>query len=179
MGIIKNKEENNNNCENKSETSVYEECEEDPNIEKFKNSACNNDQVEPTKDCPTIKNVISPHDDIELPQDEDSDNLECKIKRYSLREIQVNKEEKDNKIFSPYKDSNNTILGKKSKINNLSVYTVTWNMFGQTSSVKEIELLLPKDNFYHIYAIGTEECMRSILFSMFYIDKSFWEEMTQ
>ena len=103
------------------------------------------------------------------------DSLEYKIKRYSLNKAKVDLNKKDF-VTLP---SDTYLSGRNTQIDTLSVYTVTWNMFGQTSSSKEIDLLLPKDNFYHIYAIGTEECMRSILFSMFYNDKSAWEELAQ
>jgi hypothetical protein len=36
----------------------------------------------------------------------------------------------------------------------------------------EIIKLLPYDKKYHIYAIGSEECMRSIFKSFFFSDKS-------
>jgi hypothetical protein len=59
------------------------------------------------------------------------------------------------------------------------MYAVTWNLHGKAAKSQDIELLLPKDNFYHMYVIGTEECMRSILTSIFYSDKSEWEILLQ
>jgi hypothetical protein len=52
-------------------------------------------------------------------------------------------------------------------------------MYGQYATRNEIEILLPKDKFYDIYAIGTEECMRGILTSFFYNDKSAWEKLAK
>ena len=52
-------------------------------------------------------------------------------------------------------------------------------MYGISASKNEFSKLLPKDKFYHLYAIGTEECMRSILVSFFYNDKSVWEKLAQ
>ena len=78
----------------------------------------------------------------------------------------------------------NNIPGENfNKLERLNVYCVTWNMYGKAASQGEIKNLLPKFNKegekYHIYALGTEECMRSILFSFFYNDKSAWERVAQ
>ncbi len=59
----------------------------------------------------------------------------------------------------------------------LKIYTVTWNLYGKKSDIHSIEKLIPKDKNYDIYAIGTEECMRSIFKSFFYSNKSEWEDM--
>jgi hypothetical protein len=59
----------------------------------------------------------------------------------------------------------------------LNIYTVTWNLNGKLATEQEIRALLPKDKKYHIYAIGSEECMRSIFKSFFISDKTEWEKM--
>jgi hypothetical protein len=61
-------------------------------------------------------------------------------------------------------------------IDSLSIYTVTWNLFGKTASSADIKALLPEKK-YDMYVIGSEECMRSIFKSFFYSDKSHWEKM--
>lgn len=62
----------------------------------------------------------------------------------------------------------------------LGIFRVKYIKY-KTKSAKENELslILPKKDFYHIYAIGTEECMRSILASFFYADKTSFEEQIQ
>lgn len=52
---------------------------------------------------------------------------------------------------------------------------ITWNMHGLTPSYKEIENLLSPHKGFDIYAIGSEECLRSIFQSLFFSDKSSWE----
>lgn len=59
------------------------------------------------------------------------------------------------------------------------MYAVTWNLHGEAARLEDIEVLIPKNNFYHLYVIGTEECMRSIFSSIFYSDKSEWESLLQ
>ena len=60
---------------------------------------------------------------------------------------------------------------------NLKIYAVTWNLYGKKSDIKSIEKLIPKEKNFDIFAIGSEECMRSIFRSFFYSNKSEWEEM--
>jgi hypothetical protein len=55
---------------------------------------------------------------------------------------------------------------------NLSIYTLTFNLNGKIATYEDIAKLLKKDKKYHIYAIGSEECMRSIFKSFFLSDKS-------
>jgi len=64
------------------------------------------------------------------------------------------------------------------------IYTVTWNLKGEISTKDEIKLLLgstlksssslEQNKFFHIYAIGTQECLRSIFSSFFNSDKEEW-----
>jgi hypothetical protein len=69
-----------------------------------------------------------------------------------------------------------TIMEKLKVESSLSIYCVTWNLFGKSASYEEISSLLPEKK-YDIYAIGSEECMRSIFKSFFYSDKTHWEKM--
>ena len=48
-------------------------------------------------------------------------------------------------------------------------------MHGLNPNQSEIQSLLEPHKNYDIYAIGTEECLRSIFKSLFYSDKSTWE----
>jgi hypothetical protein len=65
---------------------------------------------------------------------------------------------------------------KQNTLDNLSIYTVTWNLGGKAASREHIAAILPEKK-YDIYAIGSEECMRSIFKSFFYSNKSNWEQM--
>lgn len=96
-----------------------------------------------------------------------------KMLAYSLT-TKLNNLEIKNKLI----DKNETLSNIHMK-ETLSVYTVTWNLYGKKGTEKELINLIPKNRFYHIYAIGTEECMRSILVSLFYSNKSLWEKVVQ
>ena len=70
--------------------------------------------------------------------------------------------------------------------NILRIYAVTWNLKGEVCTDEELRLLLSKtnkriskDKYYHIYAIGTQECMRSIFSSFFNSSKDEWLSMIQ
>jgi len=54
-------------------------------------------------------------------------------------------------------------------------------MKGKKPSKEEIKLLLNRNSgkLYHLYVIGTQECMRSIFSSLFYSNKSDWVNMIQ
>jgi hypothetical protein len=65
---------------------------------------------------------------------------------------------------------------KPTVISSLSIYTVTWNLYGKSATDEDIQALLPEKK-YDMYVIGSEECMRSILKSFFFSDKSHWEKM--
>ena len=60
---------------------------------------------------------------------------------------------------------------------NINIYTVTWNQNDKIATREEIAKIVPNNVKYHIYAIGSEECMRSIFKSFFISDKSEWERM--
>jgi hypothetical protein len=58
----------------------------------------------------------------------------------------------------------------------LLIYTVTWNMMGLCPDINDVEnLLIKKQNkFFHIYAVSSQECMRSIFLSFFNSNKDQW-----
>ena len=67
---------------------------------------------------------------------------------------------------------------QRSTILKYSICCLTYNMHGQTPSNEQVKDLLNihKDKKCDIYAIGTQECLRSIFKSLFYSNKSIWEE---
>jgi hypothetical protein len=74
------------------------------------------------------------------------------------------------------KQRSSSFIEKPKIASSLSIFTVTWNLNGKSASPKEINALLPEKK-YDIYAIGSEECMRSIFKSFFFSDKKHWENM--
>ena len=61
----------------------------------------------------------------------------------------------------------------------LKICCLTWNMHGLLPSQEQVNQLLNPHKNYDIYAIGSEECLRSIFKSLFYSDKSEWENCLQ
>ena len=57
----------------------------------------------------------------------------------------------------------------------LKICCITWNMHGEDPTLATVEDLLTPHQSFDIYAIGSEECMRSIFKSFFISDKSEWE----
>ena len=59
-----------------------------------------------------------------------------------------------------------------------SICCLTYNMHGQTPTLEQINQLLSihKEKKFDIYVIGSQECLRSIFKSLFYSNKSLWEE---
>ena len=57
----------------------------------------------------------------------------------------------------------------------LKICCLTWNMHGLVPNEEQIKNLLDPHKNFDIYAIGSEECLRSIFKSLFYSDKSEWE----
>ena len=51
---------------------------------------------------------------------------------------------------------------------------VTWNLHGKAPSGLDLGALLPRSR-YHLYAVGTEECERSIEKSVVFTKKKRWE----
>ena len=83
-----------------------------------------------------------------------------------------------NEIIIEEEDKNSSINEKITKSNKLKLCCITWNMHGLNPSQNEINALLNphKKNDYDIFAIGSEECLRSIFKSLFYSDKTIWED---
>mmetsp|Transcript_4928 Transcript_4928/g.9233 ORF Transcript_4928/g.9233 Transcript_4928/m.9233 type:complete len:486 (+) Transcript_4928:3106-4563(+) len=57
----------------------------------------------------------------------------------------------------------------------IRVLTLTWNMCGKPCP-DEITNLIPQDVKHHVYAIGTQECLRSIATSLIVQTKKQWED---
>ena len=66
-----------------------------------------------------------------------------------------------------------TCLGAAQTAKNIRVCCVTWNLAGKTPP-EDLGPLLPKNKF-HVYAIATQECERSIAKSAFIVSKKKWE----
>jgi endonuclease/exonuclease/phosphatase family metal-dependent hydrolase len=64
------------------------------------------------------------------------------------------------------------------KNHKLKICCLTWNMHGLLPSQEQLKQLLDphKNKKFDIYALGSEECQRSILKSLIKSDKSDWEE---
>ena len=73
------------------------------------------------------------------------------------------------------KKENNDAEEIENKPNKLKVCCLTWNMHGLMPTQELITALLGPHKHFDIYAIGSEECLRSIFKSLFYSDKSEWE----
>jgi hypothetical protein len=64
-------------------------------------------------------------------------------------------------------------------VGKIKICCLTWNMHGLVPTEEQVEKLLNRHLNYDIYAIGSEECLRSIFKSLFYSDKSEWERKLQ
>ena len=73
------------------------------------------------------------------------------------------------------KKENNNAEEIENKPNKLKVCCLTWNMHGLMPTQELITALLGPHKHFDIYAIGSEECLRSIFKSLFYSDKTTWE----
>ena len=61
----------------------------------------------------------------------------------------------------------------------LKIFTLTWNMYGN-SPPEDLSSLLPTTHSHHIIAISSQECLRSISKSLIYSSKKSWElQLTQ
>ena len=79
-------------------------------------------------------------------------------------------------LFEEEKNENiNNINTTITKSNKLKICCITWNMHGLNPTPNEIKSLLDPHKNFDIYAIGSEECLRSIFKSLFYSDKTSWE----
>ena len=63
--------------------------------------------------------------------------------------------------------------------NKIKICCITWNMHGLIPTPEIVKSLLEPHINYDIYAIGSEECLRSIFKSLFFSDKSDWETKLQ
>jgi len=86
----------------------------------------------------------------------------------------MGEEEINNRIDKNEDFSNETRIEKKIKI-----CCLTWNMHGLVPTDEQVQKLLNSHLNYDIYAIGSEECLRSIFKSLFYSNKSEWERKLQ
>ena len=71
------------------------------------------------------------------------------------------------------KDLKSSDLNRKIKI-----LCLTWNMFGKAPPV-DLNELLPRYSRHHLYAITTQECLRSIGKSLLYSSKKQWEVLVR
>ena len=84
----------------------------------------------------------------------------------------MEEDEKDN-------DKNNDFPNKNKMVGKIKICCLTWNMHGLVPTEEQVQKLLNRHLNYDIYAIGSEECLRSIFKSLFYSDKSEWERKLQ
>ena len=84
----------------------------------------------------------------------------------------MEEDEKDN-------DKNNDFPNKNKMVGKIKICCLTWNMHGLVPTEEQVEKLLNRHLNYDIYAIGSEECLRSIFKSLFYSNKSEWERKLQ
>jgi len=75
--------------------------------------------------------------------------------------------------------NNNISINHLKNNRKLKICCLTWNMHGLLPNQQEVQKLLNPHKNYDIYAIGSEECLRSIFKSLFYSDKSEWETRLQ
>ena len=80
-------------------------------------------------------------------------------------------------IINEEEEINSNINTIVTKYNKLKLCCITWNMHGLNPSPREIKSLLEPHKNCDIYAIGSEECLRSIFKSLFYSDKSAWKQV--
>ena len=84
----------------------------------------------------------------------------------------MEEDEKDN-------DKNNDFPNKNKMVGKIKICCLTWNMHGLVPTEEQVQKLLNHHLNYDIYAIGSEECLRSIFKSLFYSNKSEWERKLQ
>eukprot|EP00727_Mastigamoeba_balamuthi_P005864 m51a1_g1898 hypothetical protein (436) ;mRNA; r:761588-763271 len=58
----------------------------------------------------------------------------------------------------------------------LRVHVITWNMHGKLPGIEVVRELIPRERF-HVLAVGTQECQRSIGASMVVASKQQWESL--
>jgi hypothetical protein len=84
----------------------------------------------------------------------------------------MEEDEKDN-------DKNNDFPNSNKMVGKIKICCLTWNMHGLVPTEEQVQKLLNRHLNYDIYAIGSEECLRSIFKSLFYSNKSEWERKLQ
>ena len=77
------------------------------------------------------------------------------------------------------KDKNGYLQNEINNERKIKICCLTWNMHGLVPTDEQVQKLLNRHLNYDIYAIGSEECLRSIFKSLFYRDKSEWERKLQ
>ena len=77
------------------------------------------------------------------------------------------------------KDNNNDFSNEIKMVRKIKICCLTWNMHGLVPTEEQVQKLLNRHLNYDIFAIGSEECLRSIFKSLFYSDKSEWERKLQ
>ena len=77
------------------------------------------------------------------------------------------------------KDKNSNFSDETNNERKIKICCLTWNMHGLVPTDEQVQKLLNRHLHYDIYAIGSEECLRSIFKSLFYSDKSEWERKLQ
>ena len=80
-----------------------------------------------------------------------------------------------NNILKLSKNSLNINIPNENNDNPLLIYIVTWNIHGKQPLNEHLSTLLPKNKFYHMYIIATQECMRTISASFLSSSKELWE----
>ena len=66
------------------------------------------------------------------------------------------------------------------KINKtLKIFCITYNLHGLSPTEKEVSDLFDNYKNYDLYVIGTQECLRTILKSLFITDKKIWENLLE
>ena len=88
----------------------------------------------------------------------------------------MKEEEKDN---DKDKDKTEVFPNKIKMKRRIKICCLTWNMHGLVPTEEQVQKLLNRPSNWDIYAIGSEECLRSIFKSLFYADKSEWETKLQ
>jgi len=77
------------------------------------------------------------------------------------------------------KDKNDNFPNENNNELKLKICCLTWNMHGLVPTDEQVQKLLNGHLDFDIYAIGSEECLRSIFKSLFYSNKSEWERKLQ
>jgi len=77
------------------------------------------------------------------------------------------------------KNKKNDFPKENKLVGKIKICCLTWNMHGLVPTEEQVQKLLNRHSNYDVYAIGSEECLRSIFKSLFNSDKSEWEKKLQ